>query len=124
VVAVKRILITGSRKWVDQQIVHDAILTEIGPHAAAIVIHGGASGADSIAHEWAEYFDGVTTEIHLADWDTHGKAAGPIRNQEMVDAGADVCLAFLKLDAENRGTKDCISRAEKAGIPVQRYVSA
>jgi hypothetical protein len=55
-------------------------------------------------------------EAHRADWSKHLRAAGVIRNQEMVDAGADVCFAFPT--GEAKGTRDCIRRAEKAGIPV------
>ena len=33
-----------------------------------------------------------------------------------MDAGADICLAFLKRSAQNRGTLDCMNRARKAGI--------
>lgn len=46
------------------------------------------------------------------------RTAGPDRNQAMVDAGADECLAFLAVGAGNRGTRHCMSAASKAGIPV------
>lgn len=42
--------------------------------------------------------------------------AGFIRNQRMVDTGADVCLAFPR--GESKGTYDCAKRAKAAGIPV------
>src|SRR5690606_30354012 len=50
-----------------------------------------------------------------ADWRRHGRAAGPIRNQEMADAGADLCIAF----PGGRGTADMVRRARAAGIPVR-----
>ena len=71
------------------------------------------------AAEWARDY-GVQAEEHPADWDGYGKSAGFIRNAEMVSLGADLCLAFYKQGAGNKGTDHCASLAEKAGIPVRR----
>lgn len=113
-----RILITGSRDWTDKVAVANAIreawLTFGRPYGT-IVVHGGATGADYIADVYAKRL-GFITEPHKAEWDKHGKAAGPIRNKEMVDAGADVCLAFIKNNS--KGATGCAALAEKAGIPV------
>ena len=54
---------------------------------------------------------------HPADWDKHGKAAGMIRNREMVALGADICLAFPI--GRSPGTRACIREAQRAGIPVR-----
>jgi len=59
----------------------------------------------------------MEAEPHPADWERHGRAAGPIRNQEMADAGADLCIAFPY--GIGKGTYDMIERARKAGIPVE-----
>ena len=114
-----RILVTGSRNWTDW----NAIATAIGrastgwSPSSVTVVHGACpTGADAIADELADRF-GFTVERHPADWDRHGRAAGPIRNQEMVNLGADVCLA-LPLGS-SRGTYDCMSRAKAACIPVR-----
>lgn len=77
------------------------------------IISGGAKGADSLAIEWAKA-RGVTYEVHPAQWDVHGKAAGPIRNQEMIDAGIDLLVAF----PGGRGTAHMISRCKLANIEV------
>lgn len=70
--------------------------------------------------------DRRSAQAHLerlvaADWANLGRKAGIVRNQEMVRDGADLCLVFLMSGAENRGTKDCWSRAERAGIPVRVF---
>lgn len=78
-----------------------------------ILVTGAATGADQTA-EHVAYSLGWRTEPHLADWDSHGNAAGPIRNREMVAAGADVCVAF----PGGRGTQHCRDTAAAAGIPV------
>lgn len=115
-----RILVTGSRNHDDPYQVRRALqaLVEMAQLRGqfAVVVHGDCpSGVDFYAAKWCEH-TGTTVEAHPAQWDTHGKAAGPLRNQKMVDLGADVCIAFPV--GESRGTRDCMARAEKAGIPV------
>lgn len=88
-----------------------------------VLVHGDCpTGVDRIAKLWSRSpFGKVTEEAHPAQWKTMGSAAGPLRNQEMVDAGADICLAFPL--GESPGTRDCMRRARKAGIPVIEYGS-
>lgn len=82
-----------------------------------MIIHGGASGADQGAFEWAVSEDGCSSRCFPADWRKHGKAAGPIRNQRMIDeAKPDAVIAF----PGGRGTADMVRRAEAAGIRVVR----
>lgn len=120
-----RILITGSRNWTDRQALEDAIFEAIAEHYAEqgavnskdiTIVHGAAPGADELAAGIADDW-GFNHEPHPADWKKHFKAAGPLRNQEMVDLGADVCLAFP--DEDSRGTLDCMARATVAGIDVR-----
>lgn len=113
----RRILITGSRDWNDGQRILDALewVSTNHPPSSFTVVHGGARGADTMAHAAAESM-GMETEVHPADWDKHGKAAGVIRNQHMVNLGADICLAFPV--GESRGTRHCMGAAHKAGIRV------
>lgn len=108
-----RVLVTGSRHWKDRTSIRTALTAYRQP--GAVLVSGACpTGADALAEGiWREW--GLTVERHPADWLRHGKAAGPIRNQQMVDAGADVCLAFPLPDS--RGTQDCIRKAQAAGIP-------
>lgn len=114
-----RILVTGSRDWNDRTVIHNALLS-ISPKEGEqmTVINGGARGADWLAQECARAL-GYVVITHVADWDKYGKRAGYVRNQQMVDSGVDVCLAFIK--NESKGATMCADLATKAGIPVRFY---
>jgi len=79
-----------------------------------VVIHGDYRGADKCAKMWA-ISRGVREEPYPADWASHGKAAGPKRNQRMIDEGRpDIVVAFPGGD----GTADMVERARAARIRV------
>lgn len=82
------------------------------------IVHGGARGADTLAGEVAQEL-GYTVEVHPADWKTHGRAAGPTRNQKMLDTGVDLVMAF----PGGRGTADMVKRATVARVPVRHVAS-
>jgi len=114
--ALARVLVTGSREWADSARIAEALASAKAYYGSIVVVHGDCpTGADRLAQEWADS-EGVPTERHPADWRAYGKAAGPVRNQEMVDLGAVVCLAFPL--GTSRGTWDCMRRARRAGIAV------
>lgn len=117
-----RILVTGSREFVNYDLMKETIqgiLNEFSLDPAdCLLVHGGAPGADRIAGHVAEDL-GIAVEPHPANWKKYGKSAGPKRNKEMVDLGADICLAFPQ---ENSiGTIDCMKKAEAAGIEVRKF---
>lgn len=116
-----RILITGSRDWTDLTIIQNAITVHtLGKSKwRTTIVHGACpTGADYLAAKFA-LDKGLNVEAYPADWDKYGRAAGPMRNQRMVDLGADICLAFPL--GESRGTRHCMKAAEKAGIKVINY---
>lgn len=110
-----RILITGSRNYTNLSKVKQEIQRHATCEGQTVIIHGAAKGADSLADLAARQL-GYSVEKYPADWSSHGRAAGPIRNQLMVDKGADICLAFPI--GNSRGTYDCMNRARQAGIHV------
>lgn len=78
------------------------------------IIAGAARGADRLATNWAAD-RGIAWQEYPADWDNHGKAAGPIRNQQMLDEGKpEGVVAF----PGGTGTADMVKRARKAGLSV------
>lgn len=110
-------IVTGGRDYADYAMMH-AALSSYDPDE---VWHGGARGADALADKWAEPW-GKSTPFG-ADWKRHGRKAGPMRNQWMIDTalflmrnhGEEfVVLAF----PGGRGTEDCVQRATSAGLTV------
>lgn len=120
----KRILVCGGRDFADRRRLGRALI-EFAPRNATcpnretVIIHGGAPGADSLAGEWADLWS-LRSEAFEADWQAHGSAAGPIRNQRMIDDGKpDLVIAF----PGGRGTADMVRRARAAGIEVREIAS-
>lgn len=109
----KTLIVCGNRDYSDSRAVFRALDRVRAKYGVAKIKHGGARGADALAGRWAEEC-GVPVEVFDADWEQHGKRAGPIRNQAMADSGADGCIAF----PGGRGTADMIQRATEAGIKV------
>lgn len=79
------------------------------------MISGGAVGVDSYAEDFAEYFD-IPCEIFLPDWKRHGKSAGFIRNQRIVQE-CDELICFW--DGQSKGAKmsyDLAVKMKKSAI--------
>ncbi|MEU8134612.1 bifunctional DNA primase/polymerase [Streptodolium elevatio] len=120
-----RVLVTGSRTWNEPgrvRVALDALLTRAP--TGMTVVHGACPrGADRHAADWArDHADkGVTEEPHPADWNQHGRRAGPVRNAAMVALGADRCAAFIRDDSP--GASHCARTAELAGIPTHRHTA-
>ena len=111
----ERVLVCGSRYWTDRKVIEEELrkLPE-----GSIVIHGSAKGADTIAGR-AAWWLGFKVEQFPARWDLHGTAAGPIRNQQMIDTKPTLVLAFHSNLNDSKGTKDCVARARRHDIPVR-----
>jgi len=122
-----RVLICGSRTWKEDG-ARDMVGTVIyglisnfgwdSPENITI-IEGAANGADREAGASAESA-GCEVEEYPANWDKHGKAAGPLRNQQMLDEGKpELVIAFVdKPLEESRGTNNMVTKAKAAGLPV------
>jgi len=78
------------------------------------IISGCARGVDTYAIDFANDLN-LLLELYPADWDTHGKAAGYIRNKQMLDEGKpDLVIAF----PGGKGTANMVSISKKAGVKV------
>jgi hypothetical protein len=79
------------------------------------VVSGCASGADLAGERWAKE-RGVWIERFPADWNKHGKGAGPIRNRAMA-VYADVGLAFW--NGSSSGTANMVCTMVELNKPVR-----
>ena len=110
----KKILVCGGRDYNDRDRVFDElnILRMDGPVA---IINGDAKGADQISYEWAEITISPVV-LHPPKWHEHGKKAGVLRNQEMLDMwDPDIVLAF----PGGKGTADMVKRSKDQGYEVK-----
>ncbi len=85
------------------------------------IIAGGATGADTVAIEWAKEHN-LEFKEYKAKWKVYGNAAGPIRNREMLEMECpDLVIAF----PGKTGTQNMIDISRKAGVqvlhPIFRY---
>lgn len=116
-----RILVCGGRDFANSRLMTATLLKitsepgETRARPGTTIIHGDARGADRLSDIWA-LKKGVPVERFPADWEAHGRRAGPIRNAEMLARGRpDLVVAF----PGGAGTADMVARARKAGVPVQ-----
>jgi hypothetical protein len=111
-----RILVCGGRDYTDKRAV-DMLLSAALRSGPIEIIQGGAKGADRLAHDWA-LDNGVPCTTYAADWEGYGRAAGAIRNRQMLTEGRpSMVLAF----PGGRGTANMVKLAQMAGVLVVKY---
>ena len=113
-----RVIIAGSRTFQDYELLKkecdDFLKNKCQTHEI-IIVSGAAQGADRLGERYARE-RGYTIDSHPADWNTHGKAAGPIRNAQMANS-ADALIAFW--NGKSHGTKSMINIAKTKGLYVR-----
>lgn len=112
-----RVLVCGGRDFDDWGLL-DYILSETDKNCPiSEIIHGDAKGADFLARVWARW-KGITEVRFPANWNEHGRSAGPIRNKQMLDVGMpQIVIAF----PGGNGTQDMVQQSIKAGVTVWDY---
>lgn len=120
-----RVIVTGSRWWPTGkwEPIFAPLWKIYDEHGPFELRHGACStGVDDLAHHWYETggkFVGCTELRFPAAWETRGREAGPERNQRMVEAGADLVLAFPLPGGS--GTQHTMKLAREAGIEVIEF---
>ena len=110
------VLICGDRYYKDWKKIQDYLET-LNPKED-VIIHGAAKGADSLAGNLATSMKMKVLEFP-AKWEEFNRAAGTIRNQQMIDEGhPDLVVYFHDNLDGSKGTKDMVNRAVRTNIPV------
>ena len=124
-----RIIIAGGRDFDDYYLLEDNLMewildTYLYNHhsedkCVIEFISGKTKGADTLGESFAKKFNYHIAKFP-ADWDKYGKAAGPIRNEQMAKyaAEADKGVLFAFWDGKSRGTKSMIDLAKQYGLEV------
>ena len=105
-----KVIIAGMRDFFDYEVVKK-VIKESG-YPITEVVCGCAAGVDSLGERWAKE-NNIPIKSFPADWNKHGKSAGPIRNNAMAEY-ADGLIAVW--DGTSKGTKNMITRAETIGL--------
>ena len=116
-----RVLICGDRNWADKELIK-AVIKALKPKPQ-IVICGGARGADTLAKEAALEL-GLKVQEFTADWEKYGKAAGCIRNQQMLREGRPtLVIAFHDNIKASKGTAHMLYISRYNKIRTQLYTT-
>lgn len=106
-----KVIIAGIRRLTNYAAVLRAV--EQSGFTITEVVSGCATGADTLGERWAKE-NHIPVKKFQADWDAHGKAAGPIRNRQMAAYGEALIAIW---DEMSPGTRNMISEAKKRGLP-------
>ena len=110
-----KVLVCGAREYTNHLKIYER-LAQLP--AKSFIIEGGAAGADTIAAIFAKEHGWPCIHVE-ANWKFYGKSAGHIRNAWMLDLEPNIVLAFHPNISESKGTKNCVEKAKKLGIPVE-----
>lgn len=116
------VIVCGGRFYSDKPYlfeVLDKLYASLPEDTMLHIVEGGADGADSYARQWA--YRGRKRKLRVknttveAEWRQYGKAAGPIRNTQMLDKYPP---RFVLAFPGHKGTRDMINQATDRGIKV------
>ena len=110
------VIVCGGRNYKDYCRVKKVLDVVNRTYKNLRIVHGGAPGADSLADRWAKECN-IPVKTYKADWKKYGKAAGPIRNKQMLDEEKpDYVIAF----PGGKGTQNMVEQALNAQIFVMQ----
>lgn len=115
---IKKIVIAGCRDFNNYDLAKqhiDFCINNIKKKYELVFVSGGCKGADLLGERYAKEND-YALEIHPANWEKYGKAAGPIRNKKMAE-DCDYAICFW--NGKSKGTKSMINYARMLNKPIR-----
>lgn len=109
-----KVLVCGGRDFKDYPFLSEVLNGLWDEKGQLIIINGAAEGADLLASKWA-YDNKIPCWRFPANWDLYGKAAGPLRNKQMLEENPDIVIAF----PGGKGTANMVKQARERGIEVR-----
>lgn len=120
-----RVIVAGTRTFSDYELLRSKLddfvskLKQKYPDKQAVIITGAAKGADQLGSLYARNHN-IPLKEFPADWNTYGRAAGPIRNQQMLDyALHEIPILIVFWDGESRGTKNMMGIAKRQNVQTE-----
>lgn len=107
------IVVSGDRNWTDISRVEKTL--KRFDAKSCVLIHGDCRGLDKMAGSVAAKL-GFEVRTFPAQWDIYGRAAGPIRNVEMLKQKPNVIIIFHDNLEKSVGTKSFVKSAIKMGL--------
>ena len=112
-----KLIFCGDREWNDFDFILNVMSTLKERLGTFVVIEGNASGADILSRAAAKKLQ-LEWHTHPALWAKFGRAAGPIRNTEMLAEQPNGIVAFHRNITKSKGTKNMIEQGVRAGLPI------
>lgn len=110
-----RVIVAGGRDFNNYDLLKQKLDIYLANLNNIVIISGKAEGADRLGEEYAKE-NNYKLVMYQADWNTYGKAAGPIRNKQMAEYG-EYLIAFW--DGKSKGTKNMIEVAKELGLKIK-----
>ena len=118
-------IVAGGRNFHDKAFIYDVLnKTAVSVGLPDEVVTGGASGVDMIGHQWA-IENNLPTKEFMAEWLQFGKAAGPIRNEQMaryVTKDNKPAALVLIWNGNSPGSRSMKKIAQKYGIDIKEVI--
>jgi hypothetical protein len=112
-------LVCGPRDWRDADVVKNTIwkMFNDAKHKPSMVVFGDATGVDGYVYDLCRDKK-INYATFYADWETHGKKAGQLRNKQMIETcRPTLCIAFQREGMEmTKVTANCLRQCSDAGI--------
>lgn len=123
---ISTLIITGSRDYRTPKPIRKVMTALVAAYKITRFAHGAQRGADTYGKLIAESLFIPNIIPYEADWNTHGNAAGPIRNAFMLDSELEITprdniLVIAFPLPQSIGTYDMINYAKHMRVNVQIY---